>query len=203
MSRAVLLLLLAMPCVVLGSAAVMSTATMPLPQAQMDSVDRLRLRGGFDAASVADGLAQEAAKLGKVAVTFEVSVPHIRPAHGPPVKVMIVGSTPELGDWKPEQGISLITTPESFPIFTGVIFMEPNSKIEYKYAVVKAQPGGDGLQSQWEAQNREITSAQPGAMLVKNTFRENRLTDPRITDEPFQLTAQEWCRYYKHHVNSL
>eukprot|EP00961_Rhodomonas_salina_P280277 3786348-Rhodomonas_salina.3 len=40
-------------------------------QAQMDSVDRLRLRGGFDAASVADGLAQEAAKLGKVAVTFE------------------------------------------------------------------------------------------------------------------------------------
>eukprot|EP00961_Rhodomonas_salina_P280276 3786348-Rhodomonas_salina.2 len=31
MSRAVLLLLLAMPCVVLGSAAVMSTATMPLP----------------------------------------------------------------------------------------------------------------------------------------------------------------------------
>mmetsp|Transcript_342 Transcript_342/g.857 ORF Transcript_342/g.857 Transcript_342/m.857 type:complete len:83 (+) Transcript_342:115-363(+) len=80
--------------------------------------------------------------------------------------------------------------------------MDPNKAVEYKYAVVKAQAGGDGPGSQWEAANREMKVGSPGAMLVKNCFKENRLTDPRITDEPFQLTAQEWCRYYRHHVNS-
>jgi hypothetical protein len=30
---------------------------------------------------------------------------------------------------------------------------------------------------------------------VKGEFVENRATDPRITDEPFQLTAQEWSRW--------
>jgi hypothetical protein len=30
---------------------------------------------------------------------------------------------------------------------------------------------------------------------VRNGFIENRATDPRITDEPFQLTAQDWNRW--------
>lgn len=155
----------------------------------------LRLRGG------ADPLAAEAAKLGKVAVTFEVAVPHIRPKNGPPVVVKIVGSTPDLGQWDPSQGVALISTADTFPIFTGVAFLDPNSKVEYKYLVAKAEPGGDGPQQQWEAVNRELAVGAAGAMTVRNEFRESRGTDPRISDEPFQLSAQEWSRYYNQHLS--
>ena len=41
----------------------------------------------------------QAAKIGKVAVTLTVSVPHIRSVNAPPTKVVIVGSLPELGAW--------------------------------------------------------------------------------------------------------
>ncbi len=34
-------------------------------------------------------------------------------------------------------------------------------QVEFKYAVVRAQPG-QGIQSQWEAQNRKITVGASG-----------------------------------------
>ena len=52
------------------------------------------------------------------------------------------------------QGVTLVSTPETFPIFTGTLFLAPNTKFEYKYAVVRAEEGGDGVQQQWEAVNR-------------------------------------------------
>ena len=35
-----------------------------------------------------------------------------------------------------------------------------------------------------------MTTSAAGAMEIKNEFCESRGTDPRITDEPFQLSAQ-------------
>ena len=52
------------------------------------------------------------------------------------------------------QGVTLVSTPETFPIFTGTLFLTPNTKFEYKYAVVRAEEGGEGVQQQWEAVNR-------------------------------------------------
>ena len=43
----------------------------------------------------------------------------------------------------------------------------------------------------------EVRKADPKR--VHNEFNEFRGTDPRVTDEPFQLTAQQWCRWFKHH----
>lgn len=37
-------------------------------------------------------------------------------------------------------------------------------------------------------------------MTFRHEFIECRETDPRITDEPFQCNAQEWARYFKHHL---
>mmetsp|Transcript_36961 Transcript_36961/g.87549 ORF Transcript_36961/g.87549 Transcript_36961/m.87549 type:complete len:207 (-) Transcript_36961:266-886(-) len=146
-------------------------------------------------------LSEEASKLGKVAVTFEVTVHHIRTANSPPCKVVIVGSTPELGEWDVSKGVSLITTPGTFPIFTGIAFVDPNAKVEYKYAVV-AQGGDTKVKSQWEAANRQLTTGKVGAVLQRDAFVEDRISDPRITDEPFQLSSQEWTRWYKHHTSA-
>lgn len=111
---------------------------------------------------------------------------------------------PELGSWDVKKvGVTLVSTPDTFPIFTGTFFLPPKTKFEYKYAVLKAQEGGDGVGQQWEASNREMTTAAAGAMDIKNEFIESRMTDPRITDEPFQLSAQEWSRWYKHHQSQL
>eukprot|EP00918_Siedleckia_nematoides_P001700 GHVU01004035.1.p1 GENE.GHVU01004035.1~~GHVU01004035.1.p1 ORF type:complete len:178 (+),score=46.46 GHVU01004035.1:3-536(+) len=166
---------------------------------QAAGTTNLRLRGGL----ADDELAKEAAKIGKVAVTVTVTVPHIRSVNAPPTKVVVVGSVPELGSWDVKKGVTLVSTPDTFPIFTGTFFLPPKTKFEYKYAVLKAQEGGDGVGQQWEASNREMTTAAAGAMDIKNEFIESRMTDPRITDEPFQLSAQEWSRWYKHHQSQL
>ena len=50
---------------------------------------------------------------------------------------------------------------------------------------------------------RPMTTAASGVMQVNNEFNEFRGTDPRLTDEPFQLTAQEWSKYMKHHVSPM
>jgi len=191
---------------VLALAAMLSTASAAtvatgITRATTTSIgaNNLRLRGGL----ADDELATQAAKIGKVAVTLTVSVPHIRSVNAPPTKVVIVGSLPELGAWDVRKGVTLVSTPETFPIFTGTLFLAPNTKFEYKYAVVRAEEGGEGVQQQWEAVNRPMTTSAAGAMEIKNEFCESRGTDPRITDEPFQLSAQEWSRWNLHHMSRL
>ncbi|KAJ1467067.1 hypothetical protein T484DRAFT_1646161, partial [Baffinella frigidus] len=145
-------------------------------------------------------LAEEASKLGKVAVTFQVTVHHIRTANSPPCKEFVDGRNPFWGST--HAGVSLITTPGTFPIFTGIAFVDPNAKVEYKYAVV-AQGGDTKVKSQWEAANRQLTTGKVGAVLQRDAFVEDRISDPRITDEPFQqLSSQEWTRWYKHHTSA-
>lgn len=174
----------------------MQRATIPKLASQT-----LRLRGGIGD----DELAAEASKIGKVAVTLTVTVHHIRSMHAPPTKVVIVGSLPELGNWDVKKGVTLVSTPETYPIFTGTLFLPPKTAFEYKYVVVKAEEGGEGVAQQWESVNSEnsqrpMTTAAAGTMEIRNEFCESRGTDPRITDEPFQLTAQEWSRWYQHHM---
>jgi len=48
-----------------------------------------------------------------------------------------------------------------------------------------------------------MTTEASGVMQVKNEFNEMRGTDPRLSDEPFQLSAQEWSQYMKHHVSPM
>jgi hypothetical protein len=56
-----------------------------------------------------------------------------------------------------------------------------------KYAVTKQTPGGDGVQTQWESVERTVVVPASGILELKNEFMEGRDTDPRITDEPFQV----------------
>ena len=47
-----------------------------------------------------------------------------------------------------------MSTPETYPIFTGTLFLPPKTAFEYKYVVVKAEEGGEGVAQQWESVNR-------------------------------------------------
>ena len=47
-----------------------------------------------------------------------------------------------------------------FPIFKGTVSVPAGAKLEYKYVVVRVQKTGDGVQSQWEANNRLLTVPQ-------------------------------------------
>ena len=42
----------------------------------------------------------------------------------------------------PKKAVTLVSTPDTFPIFTGTFFLPPNTAFEYKYAVLKAEAGG-------------------------------------------------------------
>jgi len=127
-------------------------------------------------------------------------VHHLRPKSGPEVKVMVVGDKEELGGWSLERGLELKPSSKGFPLFCGTANLPASSKVEFKYVIARAKPSGTGVQSQWEAANR-VMHTDKGA--VHDEFIENRATDPRITDEPFQLTAQEWTRWYRHHMRAV
>jgi hypothetical protein len=115
---------------------------------------------------------------------------------------MVVGDKEELGGWSLDKGLELKPSSKGFPLFSGTANLPPSSKVEFKYVIARAKPSGAGVQSQWEAANRVLqTTTDKGA--VRDSFIENRATDPRITDEPFQLTAQEWTRWYRHHVRAV
>ncbi len=47
-----------------------------------------------------------------------------------------------------------------FPIFKATVSVPAGAKLEYKYVVVRVQKTGDGVQSQWEANNRVLTVPQ-------------------------------------------
>eukprot|EP00292_Cryptomonas_paramecium_P023087 CAMPEP_0113695252 /NCGR_PEP_ID=MMETSP0038_2-20120614/20792_1 /TAXON_ID=2898 /ORGANISM="Cryptomonas paramecium" /LENGTH=195 /DNA_ID=CAMNT_0000617765 /DNA_START=25 /DNA_END=612 /DNA_ORIENTATION=+ /assembly_acc=CAM_ASM_000170 len=154
----------------------------------------LQLRGGsIDLPQSSDGPT--------VPVNFEVAAHHIRPKSGPLVKVLLVGNLPEIGEWNPDKGVELTCANDEFPIFKGSVALPPGSKLEYKYVVARKEKTSQGVQSQWEASNRQYAVGQSGGV-VRNTFIENRESDPRIIDEPFQLSSQEWTRWFKHHTVS-
>jgi hypothetical protein len=47
-----------------------------------------------------------------------------------------------------------------FPIFKATVGLPAASKVEYKYVVVRAEKTKDGIQSQWEANNRVLAVPQ-------------------------------------------
>uniref|UniRef100_A0A7S0TYE1 CBM20 domain-containing protein n=1 Tax=Hemiselmis andersenii TaxID=464988 RepID=A0A7S0TYE1_HEMAN len=167
----------------------------------------LRLRGG--------SAAPAQAKNGMVPVTVKVSAHHIHPINSPPVKVVICGEGPELGNWELGKGVELksvhsetesftASAAGAFPEHTGTIMLPAGKSVEFKFAVTLVDPACEHpVKAQWEAVNRKISVPASGAMEIRCEFMEARDSDPRITDEPFQCNAQEWARYYRHHISGL
>jgi len=168
----------------------------------------LRLRGGSAAAP-------PQAKNGMVPVTIKVSAHHIHPINSPPVKVVICGEGPELGNWDIAKSIELKAAQcdtESFtasgagmfPEHSGTIMLPAGKEFEFKYAVTVADAASDSaVKTQWEAVNRKVSVPATGSLTINSEFMEARDSDPRITDEPFQCNAQEWSRWYRHHISNL
>lgn len=167
----------------------------------------LRLRGG--SAAPAQG------KAGMVPVTIKVSAHHIHPINSPPVKVVICGEGPQLGNWDVTKGVELksvhVDTESftasgagAFPEHTGTIMLPAGTTVEYKFAVTLVDPATDHpVKTQWEAVQRKLTVPASGSLEIRSEFMEARDSDPRITDEPFQCNAQEWSRWYRHHTSGL
>jgi len=160
----------------------------------------LRLRGGL---GPSEGMASsKATATHQVELNVSVSVHHIRSINAPKTRVVMVGNLPELGDWDPSRGVNLETNAVTFPIFTGQVVLPPKTSFEYKYVIV-AEDGETDMKQQWEAVNRPFTTDASATTVIRNEFNEFRGTDPRLTDEPFQLTAQEWSRWFKHHQSKM
>lgn len=174
-----------------------------------DAAAAMHLRGG--STLTADSVKVPA---GKVLVTMSMSAHHIHPLNSPPVKIVVAGDCEELGNWDITKGVELKSqqsdtdtfnaqTDGMFPMHSGQVMLPAGKEVKMKYAVTKVEPGGGGVQTQWESVERTVKVPASGILELKNEFMEGRDTDPRITDEPFQCNAQEWMRYYKHHISGL
>ena len=136
---------------------------------------------------------------GKVEMNVVLSAHHIRSVNAPTCRVVLVGNITELGAWNVSKGVNLTSNDDDYPLFKGTIILPGNTSVLYKYVIVADGDGEAGGKQQWEATNRPLTTNSRGKMTINNEFNEFRGTDPRVTDEPFQLTAQQWCRWFKHH----
>jgi len=193
------------PAVPIPNAAQSSYAVSPAPQAVPSAPVS-------SAPFIAPGKAPPA---GQVRFDVSTAIHHIKSLNAPKAKVLMVGGLPQLGNWDVNKGVQLTTTPDQYPIFYGSVMLPAKTAFEYKFVVVAegvkpappAAPGAPATPAaptqQWEAINRPMTTAPSGVMTVKSEFNEFRGTDPRLTDEPFQLTAQEWSRLMKHHISPM
>jgi len=88
------------------------------------------------------GACDEAKAPSAIYVTFVLECAETRPGE----TILVVGSSPALGSWKPELGVALVTGPESYPRWTGNVSVSVNvcmaagssplieaCDIEYKY----------------------------------------------------------------------
>ncbi|AOR23386.1 phospholipase D-like domain-containing protein [Clostridium taeniosporum] len=67
-------------------------------------------------------------------------------------KVIVVGNTPELGEWNIEKGLEMSTSDDLFPDWFVKAGVKQGSKIEYKYVILRANGSAE-----WEnGQNRTI-----------------------------------------------
>mmetsp|Transcript_120077 Transcript_120077/g.299536 ORF Transcript_120077/g.299536 Transcript_120077/m.299536 type:complete len:767 (-) Transcript_120077:206-2506(-) len=84
---------------------------------------------------------------GTVAVTFYIECTQTKPGEA----VFIVGSSTELGAWKPEDAVPCATTAKVFPNWTSEKILLPASvgKVEFKVLVMKADCSKPGA-ARWE-----------------------------------------------------
>ncbi|CAD8080260.1 unnamed protein product [Paramecium sonneborni] len=85
--------------------------------------------------------------------------------------VLIVGNNPQLGDWNPQNGIKLITTPEMYPVWINELPLEvePNQILEFKIVI------NDGINFQWEIGANKLIQIISQKTIVVLTFNQPSL----------------------------
>ncbi|CAD8133524.1 unnamed protein product [Paramecium pentaurelia] len=80
--------------------------------------------------------------------------------------VRIVGNTPQLGNWNPQQGFKLITNNEMYPIWYSdyALEVELNQLVEFKIIIT------DGCNSLWEFGENRFLQIQGQKLVVVLTY---------------------------------
>ncbi len=94
-------------------------------------------------------------------------------------RVVVTGSVQELGFWEPRNGVELMTTKESYPIWTAVHHVPSGQSVEYKYVVLKAD---ETLLWESSIDNRMFTAEGMVLVLEDGTF--NQVLHPAFTSIP-------------------
>eukprot|EP00746_Dinoflagellata_sp_MGD_P074850 gnl/MRDRNA2_/MRDRNA2_30180_c0_seq1.p1 gnl/MRDRNA2_/MRDRNA2_30180_c0~~gnl/MRDRNA2_/MRDRNA2_30180_c0_seq1.p1 ORF type:complete len:467 (+),score=91.02 gnl/MRDRNA2_/MRDRNA2_30180_c0_seq1:66-1403(+) len=97
-------------------------------------------------------------------------------------EVRLVGSSPQLGCWKPAYGVPLWTTPDTYPVWKSQSIYISDG-VEYKYVVIRPRPEGHDLHASWgttweECSKRRIpyTSGQGcDTISVEECFGDNSI----------------------------
>lgn len=127
----------------------------------------------------------------KVKITFIVNSPHVKPNQN----LVIVGSSPEIGYWHPENGVKMSDL--TFPEWKATIIFDKSSlPIEYKYCITEKSPSLPGAFSNalWESRpNRvcQINSSNNSRDSIKySIFIDDWITNPNSKQfKGFGITA--------------
>jgi len=94
-----------------------------------------------------------------VAVTFDIRV---ETNWGD--TALLVGSTRELGEWRPQDGVRMSTDASSYPVWTARTSLPANSHVEYKVVILRASSEVD-----WEPleHNRSLAVRDSGEVSVQ------------------------------------
>eukprot|EP00286_Rhodomonas_abbreviata_P029710 CAMPEP_0181314880 /NCGR_PEP_ID=MMETSP1101-20121128/15061_1 /TAXON_ID=46948 /ORGANISM="Rhodomonas abbreviata, Strain Caron Lab Isolate" /LENGTH=233 /DNA_ID=CAMNT_0023422017 /DNA_START=287 /DNA_END=988 /DNA_ORIENTATION=+ len=157
---------------------------------------------GSPAAECSDAGGQQAAARKQTQVTFQVSVPHARPTDAYSIRVIVSGPSPVLGSSDPLKAPELTTDPSTFPIFVLTLAVPSATRLDFQYGILRLAPDGNARAPtlcQWEGSKREMEVEGESRHLI-HSFKEDRRTYPRVTEQEYQLSAQEWSRWMKHHM---
>ncbi|CAD8061787.1 unnamed protein product [Paramecium primaurelia] len=80
--------------------------------------------------------------------------------------VTIVGNHSALGNWNPQNGFKLITSPDTYPVWMNEypLEVEPNEILEFKLVI------SNGINSQWEIGVNRLLQILSQKMIVVLTF---------------------------------
>jgi len=84
-------------------------------------------------------------------------------------RVVVTGSAQELGFWEPRNGVEMVTTKETYPIWTAVHHVPSGESVEYKYVVIQ---GDESLMWESSIENRMFTAEGMVLALEDGTFNQ-------------------------------
>lgn len=125
--------------------------------------DELRRSGALSVDAIA-GVSVPALDDGRMNVRFLVTCNAV----GPGDTLLLVGSSEELGEWRPERGVRLTTSPSTFPLFEVSVPLS-EGLVEWKL-VIRHQ---DGYVEWEEGEEREVmvfSHAEPGSICLRVRF---------------------------------
>lgn len=128
--------------------------------------------------------------LPKTEVKFVISA---ETEKGKGLVVGVVGSSESLGSWQVRDALILHTNPETYPVWSGHVYIDINSVVEYKYVLLlpsSSSPSGYKLK-QWESHfNRKLTVTGLQMAVEDGTFGSDKqqiFIDEGWQGEDFQL----------------